>query len=319
IYYSVIGPNGVEICKDSVIRDLPPCPGGGTSDDCCKEFIRRVTKKNLVYNNAGNVSLSTTLMAGPAPIKQVTATLVSVQRRRVCGTSINPWERSFGDINSATLSPTLAPGPLTLQIFSREASWGPGECLNFMQGAGMQLNMIFPPVQTGILCRDTLVFAIRYTFTDCKCVTCNVLVYDTLVRKYKLTPWDNPAKTFTGGKLGTKENGEKTQADSAVTMFTMADYDNGKLAIVNPATNNDIKIVGIEMLSPVVTLTGISSGSVTGTMNGPVAFIPLDCPPGRSVDVSCTFANNAKRMQFPVDVRYLYTDNVVTAPVFSEP
>lgn len=319
IYYSVIGPNGVEICKDSVIRDLPPCPGGGTSDDCCKEFIRRVTKKNLVYNNAGNVSLSTTLMAGPAPIKQVTATLVSVQRRRVCGTSINPWERSFGDINSATLSPTLAPGPLTLQIFSREASWGPGECLNFMQGAGMQLNMIFPPVQTGILCRDTLVFAIRYTFTDCKCVTCNVLVYDTLVRKYKLTPWDNPAKTFTGGKLGTKENGEKTQADSAVTMFTMADYDNGKLAIVNPATNNDIKIVGIEMLSPVVTLTGTTSGSVKGTMNGPVAFIPLDCPPGRSVDVSCTFANNAKRMQFPVDVRYLYTDNVVTAPVFSEP
>lgn len=320
IQYAVIGPNGTEICKDSIARDLPPCPpGGGTSDDCCKEFIRRVTKKNIAYNNAGNVSLTTTLMAGPAPVKQVTATLVSVQRRRVCGTSVNPWERAFGDVTSATLTPTLAPGPVTLQIYSREASWGPGECISFMQGAGMQLNMIFPPVPTGVLCRDTLVFAIRYTFTDCKCVTCNVLVYDTLVRKFKLTPWDSPAKTFTGGRLGAKDNVERTQADSAVTKFTMSDFDNGKLAIINPAANNDIKIVGIEMLSPVVTLTGIASGSVKGTMNGPVAFIPLDCAPGRSVDVSCTFANISKRMQFPVDVRYLYTDNIVTAPIFSDP
>lgn len=317
IYYSVIGPNGAEICKDSIIRDLPPC-GGSSSDDCCNEFIRRVTKKNIVYNNAGNVSLTTNLMAGSAPIKQITATLVSVQRRRVCGTSIGAWERSFGDINSGTLVPSLAPGPVTLQIFSREASWGPGECLSFMQGAGMQLNMIFPAVPTGPLCRDTLVFAIRYTFTDCKCVTCNVLVYDTLVRKYKFTPWDQAAKSFIASRNGTKLEGEVVQADSAVTAFTMSDYDNGKLSIVNP-TSSDIKIVGIEALSPSIRLTALKSGSINGTLNGQVAFIPLDCPPGRNAEVAFTFANTSKAMQFPVDVRYLYTDAITTAPTFSEP
>jgi uncharacterized repeat protein (TIGR01451 family) len=320
IYYSIVGPNGVEICKDSILRDLPSCPGGGTADDCCKEFIRRVTKKNIGYNNAGNVTLSTTLMAGPAPIKQVSATLVSVQRRRVCGNTASAWERSFGDINSGTLVPTLAPGPVTLQIFSREASWGPGECLNFMQGAGMQLNMTFPAVPTGLLCRDTLVFAIRYSFTDCKCVTCNVLVYDTIVRKYKLTPWDQSAKSFTGIRSSSKGSVDRTQADSgAVTAFAMSNYDNGTLTIVNPEANNDIKIVGIEAISPVVKLNGIKAGQVNGVINGSVVFLPLDCPPGKSLDVAFTFTNSMKAMQFPVDVRYLYTDNLTTSPTFSEP
>ncbi|MBK6290336.1 MAG: hypothetical protein IPF59_01080 [Ignavibacteria bacterium] len=314
--------NGQVICRDSVLRDLPPCPTEPPSD-CCKEFIRRVDHTKLTYNNAGNVSLTATMTAGPAPIKQFSATIVSVQRRTVCNNVPSAWQRCFGDILSGAITPTLAPGPLLLQLYSREAQWGPGECISFMQGAGVQLNMLFPAPPASFKCFDTLIFAIRYSFTDCKCVTCTDLVYDTIVRKYAFVPWDHSGWTggpkWTGVKHGVK-GAEEAQADTATTMsVVMQDDTKGTLWIVNPARpDNTTTMQGAEVICIGAPLVSLKSGATDGIMTGSTGFIAVDAPPGTTLGVDLVVDNSAKLKQFPVDVRYLYTDASGSGQEFSE-
>lgn len=301
--------NGIVVCRDSLLRDLPPC-NVGEPEDCCKAFFNKVDNIKLTYNNAGNVNMTATITAGPSPIKKFVATIVSVQRRQVCKNFAQPWQRAFGDIIGGSLTSALSPGPLLLQLYSRQAQWGTGECLPFDGGVGLQLKMIFPPVP-GPKCIDTLIFAIRYSFTDCKCVTCETVVYDTLVRKYVFRPWDNP-NIGIGVGFGRPTNakaGDAVQSDTAAsTALVMSNNNDGTLWVVNPAEpGNELTVRGAEVTSDNVPLTRMVSGSDTGIIAGKTGFIAFDGPPGSTVAVNLTFDNTNSLLQFPVDVRYLFT------------
>lgn len=305
--------NGQVICRDSVVRDLPPCPSQ-PPDDCCKEFIRRVDHLKITYNNAGGVQLLASMTAGPNPIKQFSATIVSVQRRTVCNNIASAWQRSFGDIIGGSISTPLSPGPLLLQLYSREAQWGPGECLSFLKGVNLKLNMIFPAPPASFKCSDTLIFAIRYSFTDCKCVTCTELVYDTVVRRVIFLPWENTGwtaeKITRGGLVSGVKGADAVQVDTATfSAVVMEDQTKGSLWVVNPArADNTITIVGAEISAPTSPLVSLSTSVAQGIMNGSTGFVPLDVPPGSTQQVSLLFNNPLRLMQFPVDVRYLFTD-----------
>jgi len=319
LYYQLVV-NGVIICRDSIVRDLPPCPQE-PKEDCCKEFIHKVDNVKLTYNSAGGVSLQATLTAGAAPIKQFSATIVSVQRRTVCNNVATAWQRSFGDILSGTIAPTLAPGPVLLQIFSREAQWGPGECISFMNGVALNLNMLFPAPPTSFKCRDTLVFAIRYSYTDCKCVTCTRVQYYTVVRKKTFIPWDQSGLTGNPQRgIHVKTGDERTQADTAsMTSVVMDDDSNGTLWFVNQARpDNTITVTGVEVASPTVPLVAISSNGNNGAMSGATGFISIDGGPGTSTAVKLTFTNPAKVKQWVIDVRYLFTDGSGSGAEFSD-
>ncbi|MCX6139425.1 MAG: hypothetical protein NTX15_01080 [Candidatus Kapabacteria bacterium] len=297
--------NGVIVCRDSIVRDLPPCPSEPPSD-CCKEFIRKVDHVKISYNNAGNVS----------------ATIVSVQRRTVCNNIPSAWQRSFGDILGGSVTPSLAPGPLLLLLFSREAQWGPGECISFMNGAVLKLHMLFPPPPSSFKCSDTLIFAIRYSFTDCKCVTCTQLVYDTVVRKYVYIPWDDTGVVIgnpTKGAFVTKGT-EQPQADTATrTSIVMSSTTDGTLWLLNPARpDNTTVIQGVEITSSSLPLVSVKSGSTIGVLSGSTGFVAIDAPPGTTTGIDFVVDNAAKLKQFPVDVRYLFTDASGSAAEFSE-
>jgi uncharacterized repeat protein (TIGR01451 family) len=311
--------NGQVVCRDSLIRDLPPCPGE-QPQDCCKEFIRQVDHKDLTWTSSGAVTLSATLVAGPTPIKEFQATIVSVQRRTVCNGVPSAWQRCFGDVTGGSLSIPLAPGPQLLSVFSRVARWGPGECLSFMSGATLQLNMIFPPPPTSPKCSDTLVFAIQYSFTDCKCVTCTRIRYDTVVRKYTFIPWDDGGWTKNPVLGNTAKAGDRTQADTAVsTGIVMNDATQGTLWFVNAERpDNAYTIVGVEVTSPLAPLSMIREGGEDGVMTGTTGFVAVDAPPGSTTGIELTVVNPAPLLEFPVDVRYLYTDASGTPPEFSD-
>lgn len=320
--------NGQIICRDSIIRDLPPCPQE-PPQDCCKEFIRQVRHDKLTYDNAGNVTLQASMIAGPTPIKEFTATIVSVQRRQVCVNSAGPWHRAFGDITAGSLSVPLGPGPLLLSLYSREATWGPGECLPFGQGTTLNLNMIFPPPPASFKCRDTIIFAIRYTFTDCKCVTCTRLVYDTIVRKPLILPWD-PVGGGIGigigtGRLATKKiagdgaDGDVQAEAPATTRIIMDDDTDGALWIVNPDSDeNTITVLGAEVTSSTIPLSSISIADVTGVVNGATGFVSTSVAPGANGEVALKFNNPSSTKQWQVSVRYLYDDGGDVF-AFSEP
>lgn len=178
IRYGIVVNGDKKLC-DSVCFDLPPCEP--PHDECCTHFIHDISHTTVKYDADGNVWLNTYMIAGPVPIRRFSATIVSAQRRVVCDDVVYDWERIFGDIDGGNLSAPPAPGPMLLDIYSREAVWGPGECIDWMNGVFLDLNMVFPRPACKP-CHDTLVFAIRYSFTDCECRTCDTVIYYTLVR-----------------------------------------------------------------------------------------------------------------------------------------
>lgn len=324
IGYALMGNNGQIICRDSIRYDLPPCIDVPPTD-CCKEFIRRIGKTKITFNNTGGVQLVASITAGAAPIQKFIVSIIGVQRRTKCLSSpASAWQRAYGDIVSGSLSSPLSPGPQLLPVYSRVAQWGTGECQDFMQGVNMSLNMVFPPPPASYKCHDTLIFTLRYTFTDCKCNTCEMVRRDTVVRRRVLKPWDDigvlfPHK-FGSSTDGESKRGDNVQADSAkTTSVTMTDKNNGTLHIVNPDVNNNtVEVLGVEVTSGMVPLLSITHDGTKTPVIGATGFSGASVPPGSNVQVDLEFSNSASIMKFPLDVRFLYDDGTGSGPEFSE-
>ena len=320
INYTVICEN--EECRDSIIIDLPDCGGGTPQDDCCKGFRHDFKETKLHYNNSGVVNLSTSLIAGPAPIKKFRATIVSAQLKKVCWFSTGSWQRIFGDITSGNLITAPAAGPQLLDIYSREATWGPGECIDWNQGAQLKLNMIFPAFNNQIFCRDTLRFKIRYTFTDCECRTCDTLVSYDVVRRWKWTPWDDVLKPRKlkdiGGKTSRGED-EISAEQPESTSLIMDDANNGSLWVISPdADENDITVTGVEFRLSEVPITELSLEGGQGIVQDDIAYIQSDIAPGENGEIMLTFDNSTAMMKFTVFVRYAYTVEGFDETYFTE-
>ena len=309
IYYSLICNN--EVCRDSIMRDLPECPHEPPIDECCAKFIHTFDKPTIQTNNStGFVGLSFPMIAGPSPIKKFSATIVSAQLRKVCGSSTGAWTRIFGDITAGNLVVAPAPGPQLLDIFSREAVWGPGECIDWNKGANVGLKMIFPAFSGGFKCRDTLMFKIRYSFTDCECNTCDTLVTYTIVRRWTFLPWDTDIKDIHLSALKGRLSRERAfQSEKpASTSLIMDNATKGDLWIISPDdVENNVIIKGAEIRSMEVPLTSLSSAGNQGIVQGDVAYISLDISRGQSSAVNLTFENKVPKMQFAVIVRFTYT------------
>ena len=308
IYYTLICNN--EVCRDSILRDLPDCSHEPPIDECCAKFIHKFDKPFIQTNNStGFVGLSFGMTAGPSPIKKFSATIVSAQLRRVCNNSVGAWTRIFGDITGGNLAVAPAAGPQLLTIFSREAIWGPGECIDWNKGAKVDLKMIYPPFSGNKFCRDTLMFKIRYSFTDCECNTCDTLITYTVVRKMTFLPWDWDVIDIKFGDLKTKLGRERAfQSEKpASTSIVMDNATSGDLWIISPddVENNTI-ITGVELRSTIVPLLTLSSDGNPGYMEGDVAYIPVNIARGQSASINMSFDNKGPVMQFPVVVRYIY-------------
>lgn len=303
VYYT-LSCNNIR-CRDSAMVKLPDCDTPPPQENCCVNFFKSI-KSQINWTSNGYVYLSASLAAGPVPIKKFTATIVSAQMRSPKSLNnsnclYSGWKRIFGDIVGGSLLVAPAPGPQLLNIFSREAIWGEGECINWMKGANLKLNMVFPPYSGGLFntCRDTLMFAIRYSFTDCKCLTCDTVIYYKIARYWKPTPWD-PI-----GSLAHKtKDVDKTQSEPPTsTSLIMESANKGTLWVVNPdLSENDIIITGVEIASYKVPLVEIKNGIVDQS----VGFIETNIQAGNTVPIDLTFKNETSLSQFSIEVRFRY-------------
>ncbi len=313
IHYTLIC--GGEICKDSIVVNLPKCNDEPPIDECCAKFIHKIGDTKLVVNNTtGYVGLIAPIYAGPNKIKKFSATIVNAQLKKKCKFSSSTWTRIFGDITNGNLTVSPAPGPQLLSLYSREAIWGAGECVDWNNGVNLHLDMLFPPFSGNFSCSDSLKFQVRYSFTDCECNTCDTIISYTVVRKTKLVPWtgvDNISRLL--------NTGLKSDEPSA-TSVVMENNNNGKLWIISPDDEeNDVTIQGVEIRSQEVELVAISNNGKNGIIQGDVAFINLKVNKGESSAIDLKFNNNKSIMQFPINVRFLYTVKGDDNAIYTDP
>lgn len=316
---------GNEVCKDSIMRDLPNCPIV-TPPGCCDQFIKIIKDPKIIWNSAtGFVGISVPMVAGPTPIKRFSATIVSAQLRKVCLNTVYPWARIFGDITNANLVIQPNPGPQFLNIFSREAVWGEADtCVNWMNSANLNLKMLFPPFSGTFKCKDTLRFGIRYSFTDCKCLTCDTVVFYTIVRRIAFIPWD-PRGNGTIGLPPMIEKGEGSSgsviqaAPPTQTSLEMSSMTAGTFWIISPSNpDNTVIVKGMEFYCPDLEFASIKYSNVTGTVNGNSAKIDVEASPGSTREISLTFKNTSLS-KFTVYATFRYILVGETEELFSDP
>jgi uncharacterized repeat protein (TIGR01451 family) len=323
IYYSIVCGN-VE-CQDSIMRDLPDCPTT-PPPGCCDQFIKIIKDPKIFFNSAtGFVGLSTPMIAGPAPIKRFSATIVSAQLRKVCGNTANPWQRIYGDITAGSLIVQPNPGPQFLSIFSREAVWGPTDtCVSWMNSANLNLQMLFPPFSGTKFCRDSLRFGIRYSFTDCKCVTCDTVIFHTIVRKLTYIPWDPTGNGHNGLppviEKGNESNGSHIQAGTpSQTSLVMSSKTEGTFWLISPNdSENQVVVKGVEFISPEADFGSIKYGQTSGKVNGKNASIDVEAKAGDTREILLTFKNDALN-KFSVYAVFKYTLPGITDIIYSDP
>jgi len=184
VYISLYKTNSL-LCIDSMEVKLPKCPD---EEDCCTGFIHEFLEQSVTYDvEKDQVYLNGCVKAGPEKIQNFSYTIVSAEREIFCEKERPRTERIYGDILYSGLNISMFPGfSQWLDEITREVKWGKyKECYNLMEET-LCYRSIFafpPPPQPCEACYDVLKFAVRYSFTDCKCLTCDTIIHYTVTRR----------------------------------------------------------------------------------------------------------------------------------------
>lgn len=147
-----------------------------TASECCKDVKLSVVKKNLVAQGAGLYTFTPTLtvLSGMGNITKVTATVISTSITFVpgnCGIS--------GAASSYVPNPATAPAGFSSSLpvpFSTEVVWTTsGAGVSLSGGVDFPFDIKFPPAPGSITCHDLLSFCVKFTITDEKCNSCQII------------------------------------------------------------------------------------------------------------------------------------------------
>lgn len=176
-----------KICRDTLEVKLPECR---EEVDCCTGFVHEFLEQSVRYDvDKDQVYLVGCVKAGPAKIQNFGYTIVAAERQVFCeGRAFEP-ERIYGDIVYGSLNMSMYPSiAQTLDYFTREIKWGKyQECYNLMDEPLCYRSILaFPaPPLPCSACYDVLTFSVRYTFTDCNCLTCDTVITYSIKRQCK--------------------------------------------------------------------------------------------------------------------------------------
>lgn len=176
-----------KICRDTLEVKLPECR---EEKDCCTDFIHEFLEQSVTYDvEKDQVYLVGCVRAGPAKIQNFGYTIVSAERQVFCEGRPSDPERIYGDIVYGGLNMNMYPGiTQTLDYFTREIKWGKyQECYNLMDEPLCYRSILaFPaPPLPCAACYDVITFSVRYTFTDCNCLTCDTVISYSIKRQCK--------------------------------------------------------------------------------------------------------------------------------------
>lgn len=139
------------------------------SGECCHGFKVATTLASFSHTGNGVYNFGVALSVNQSNIIRVTANIISSSltfSSPACGTA--------GPVNSYVMSASPVGNfqPTVLVPNGDEVSWN-GPPAGVSSVFPMQIK--FPPPPTGSACRDFLSFCVKYTFSDSKCKTCEVI------------------------------------------------------------------------------------------------------------------------------------------------
>ncbi len=297
------GPNQQILCEKLFCLDVVPCP-----DPCPCPFEIKIDRKDPVQASGNLVFLSNQVSVS-TPVQKVRATIVSAVVTQTC---VNPTGNTTYT-PGATITWTSLNPLLTTGLGTSEVTWTNLQCPQVQnQPFNMYINIPAAPPKK---CIQRIKICVRYTFTDCKCNTCDTLICYEFTRKW--TPFDL-YENFEGTVIhGDKGTVPVIQAETAGTNFakiTMNSSGKGSLLISNPAEDeyttgiilNTVKMSaspGVKLSAMKSDNKSMSSGAdgLTGlTSSGALA-------PGQSVTYELQFENDEALKTWVNTLDFSYT------------
>lgn len=249
-------------CKFDTCFTLPKCP------ECCDSLHISFGPIKQSYASDGSVTLAGLVTSNPTLLRSFNATIVSATQSTYCPGSA--WAgripvAAYFTAGTFTTTPALSMSPLGTGTLT----WGSNPTGVTVVNAPLSLKIKFPALP-GARCRDTIVYCVKYTYTDVACRTCDTTVCYTIVRYgnsiivinpdgggvivlpngFPVSPADGGDRD--GGKTKDGSDGGVLSANDAKPVrITMNSNTNGTLTIDNPALqpgddpNSNITITGV--------------------------------------------------------------------------
>lgn len=170
---------GVDSCCSSIGRlFVQSC-----EDYCCGDIRGNAVVGKDPQSLGGGLFTITPTLSASGNIVRVTATIISTTQTFTSGTGCG----TSGPVNSYIRPPLSSVTGFTSSmpvVNGREEIWSASSGVNISAGVNFPFNVQFPPLNAGPAgnCADIIRFCVKYTFTDDKCHSCEIIRCYELVR-----------------------------------------------------------------------------------------------------------------------------------------
>jgi hypothetical protein len=156
-----------KVCLEAKTKYVPPT-------GCCKDILKEIKHQQTVNNNT--LSVNTTLSAGPVKMKKVSVSLVDFQviHAKDCD-MCEKDPKNMGNIVNPTSPVTWTYQPPTVS-YSHLIEWNDKNGKDWSNGIPLQFEVPLPTRSPIACCCDTILYCIKYSFTDTACVTCDTII-----------------------------------------------------------------------------------------------------------------------------------------------
>lgn len=156
-----------KVCLEAKTKYIPPT-------GCCKDILKEIKHQQNVNNNT--LYVNTTLSAGPVKMKRVSVSLVDFQviHAKDCD-MCEKDPKNMGNIMNPTSPVTWGYQPPTVS-YSHLIEWKDNNGKDWSNGIPLQFEVPLPTRSPIACCCDTILYCIKYSFTDTACVTCDTII-----------------------------------------------------------------------------------------------------------------------------------------------
>ncbi len=177
-----------KVCLEAKTKEIPP-------SGCCKDFLKKIEVKQDVSNNI--LSVNTTVTVGPAKLTKASVSLVDfhILHAKDCGDVCVKDPKNMGNITNVNSSFTWNNLPANV-TWSHLIQWKDSAGVSWNNGVPLSFQIPLPPKSPISCCCDTIMYCLKYSFTDTACVTCDTIIC------YKAYNGKDCGTTTTGGGQG---------------------------------------------------------------------------------------------------------------------
>jgi hypothetical protein len=157
-----------KVCVEVKTKDIPP-------SGCCKDFLKKIEVKQVVKDNV--LSVNATMTVGPAKLTKASVSLVDfhVLHAKDCGDACLKDPKNMGNITSINSSMTWNNLPANVS-WSHLIQWKDSAGVSWNNGIPLSFQIPLPPKSAISCCCDTILYCLKYSFTDTACITCDTII-----------------------------------------------------------------------------------------------------------------------------------------------